>query len=207
MLAAWACRNSRQVGPERRGAGSRRARASRRRMLVGDAWRPSLTSSPLIRRCPQRGFLPSEPQHKVPDLRRKPRPTGPGTWLPPLPPHRCLVPTQERPRRYQKRQPRRPRQMASGGSQAERDRRAEASAARPGGAESRVHGEAQATRPPSSPGHGDYGQAGRTEPEQRGTETRRTSRDPRSRGTAPIATRVLAPFTSCGSTQARNTWR
>jgi hypothetical protein len=55
-LAACDLRNSRQPGPPRRGAGSSRACASRRRMLVGDAWKPSLRSSPQIRRCPQRGF-------------------------------------------------------------------------------------------------------------------------------------------------------
>jgi len=56
MLAAWTRRNSRQPGPERRGAGSSPARASSLRMLVGDTRRPSLASSPLIRRWPQRGF-------------------------------------------------------------------------------------------------------------------------------------------------------
>lgn len=36
--------------------GPSRARASRRRILVGDARTPSLASSPQILRCPQRGF-------------------------------------------------------------------------------------------------------------------------------------------------------
>src|SRR6266540_1823004 len=56
MLAACACRNSRQLGPARRGAGSSRARARRLRMLVGETRKPSLPSSPQIRRWPQRGF-------------------------------------------------------------------------------------------------------------------------------------------------------
>jgi hypothetical protein len=50
MLAAWVPRNSRQLGPERRGAGRSRARSIRRRMLVGDARKPSSASSPQIRR-------------------------------------------------------------------------------------------------------------------------------------------------------------
>ena len=50
MLAACARRNSRQLGPLRRGAGSSFAWASSRRMLVGDARKPSLASSPQIRR-------------------------------------------------------------------------------------------------------------------------------------------------------------
>jgi hypothetical protein len=56
MLAACARRNSRQLGPLRRGAGSSLAWASSRRMLVGDTRKPSLASSPQIRRWPQRGF-------------------------------------------------------------------------------------------------------------------------------------------------------
>ena len=56
MLAACARRNSRQLGPLRRGAGSSFAWASSRRMLVGDARKPSLASSPQIRRWPQLGF-------------------------------------------------------------------------------------------------------------------------------------------------------
>src|SRR5436190_8739304 len=43
-------RNSRQLGPPRRGAGSRPARASSRRMLVAETMKPSLRNSPQIRR-------------------------------------------------------------------------------------------------------------------------------------------------------------
>jgi hypothetical protein len=43
-------RNSRQFGPARRGAGSSRAWASKRRMLVGETRKPSLPSSPQILR-------------------------------------------------------------------------------------------------------------------------------------------------------------
>jgi hypothetical protein len=56
MPAAWARRNSRQLGPDLRGAGPSPARASNRRTVVGDTQRPSLASSPPIRRWPQRGF-------------------------------------------------------------------------------------------------------------------------------------------------------
>jgi hypothetical protein len=56
MLAAWVRRNSRQPGPDLRGAGPSPARASSRRTVDGDTRKPSLASSPLIRRWPQRGF-------------------------------------------------------------------------------------------------------------------------------------------------------
>ena len=46
MLAACARRNSRQLGPLRRGAGSSLACASNRRMLVGDTRKARLASSP-----------------------------------------------------------------------------------------------------------------------------------------------------------------
>ncbi len=52
MLAACVRKNSRQLGPLRRGAGSSFAWASSRRMLVGDTRKPSLASSPQIRRWP-----------------------------------------------------------------------------------------------------------------------------------------------------------
>jgi hypothetical protein len=56
MLAACARKNSRQLGPARRGAGSSLARARSRRMLVGETRKPIFRSSPQIRRWPQRGF-------------------------------------------------------------------------------------------------------------------------------------------------------
>jgi hypothetical protein len=56
MLDAWACKNSGQLGSSRHGAGPSRAPPSKRRTLVGEAWRPSFASSPQIRRCPQLGF-------------------------------------------------------------------------------------------------------------------------------------------------------
>ena len=55
-LAAGERRNSRQLGPERLGAGPRPARASSRRTVLGETDRPSLSSSPAIRWYPQRGF-------------------------------------------------------------------------------------------------------------------------------------------------------
>jgi hypothetical protein len=64
---------------------------------------------------PPAWVLPRKPQHELPDLRQKPRPTWPNTWLPPLPPHKRSVPAQERPRRDQQRQPRRLRQVTRSG--------------------------------------------------------------------------------------------
>jgi len=56
MLDACARRNSRQLGPDLRRAGPSPARASSRRTVDGDTAKPSLASSPLIRRWPKRGF-------------------------------------------------------------------------------------------------------------------------------------------------------
>jgi hypothetical protein len=56
MLAAWVRRNSRQPGPDLREAGASPAWASGRRTVDGDTRKPSLPSSPLIRRWPPRGF-------------------------------------------------------------------------------------------------------------------------------------------------------
>ena len=54
--AAWACRNCRQVGPERRGAGSMPAACRICQTVDGATVTPSLVSSPWMRRCPHRGF-------------------------------------------------------------------------------------------------------------------------------------------------------
>src|SRR6266480_7394469 len=54
--AAWACRNCRQVGPERRGAGSMPAACRISQTVDGATVTPSLVSSPWIRRCPHSGF-------------------------------------------------------------------------------------------------------------------------------------------------------
>ncbi len=54
--AAWACRNCRQVGPARRGAGSMPAARKISQTVDGATVTPSLVSSPWIRRCPHSGF-------------------------------------------------------------------------------------------------------------------------------------------------------
>src|SRR6266700_6604078 len=54
--AAWARRNCRQVGPERRGAGSMPAARRTSHTVDGATVTPSFTSSPWIRRCPHSGF-------------------------------------------------------------------------------------------------------------------------------------------------------
>jgi hypothetical protein len=54
--AAWACRNCRQLGPERRGAGSMPAACRISHTVDGATVTPSFMSSPWIRRCPRSGF-------------------------------------------------------------------------------------------------------------------------------------------------------
>ena len=78
--AAWACRNCRQPGPERRGAGSMPAACRISHTVEGATVTPSFVSSPWIRRCPHSGFS---------FARRTTRRAMPGTrrrapWLAPL---------------------------------------------------------------------------------------------------------------------------
>ena len=54
--AAWACRNCRQLGPERRGAGLMPAARRISHTVEGATVTPSFVSSPWIRRCPRSGF-------------------------------------------------------------------------------------------------------------------------------------------------------
>src|SRR6266702_1690380 len=54
--AAWECRNCRQVGPERRGAGSMPAARRISHTVDGATAMPSFVSSPWIRRYPHSGF-------------------------------------------------------------------------------------------------------------------------------------------------------
>ena len=54
--AAWACKNCRQVGPARRGAGSTPAARRISQTVDGATITPSFVSSPWIRRCPHSGF-------------------------------------------------------------------------------------------------------------------------------------------------------
>src|SRR5580704_5062459 len=53
---AWACRNCRQVGPARRGAGSMPAACRIFHTVDGATAMPSFVSSPRMRRCPHSGF-------------------------------------------------------------------------------------------------------------------------------------------------------
>ena len=55
-MRAWTVRNCFQVGPARRGAGSIPARCRIFHTVLAATCRPSLASSPWIRRCPQVGF-------------------------------------------------------------------------------------------------------------------------------------------------------
>ena len=81
MLAAWARRNSRQLGPDLRGAGPSPARASSRRIVVGDTRNPSWASSPPIRRWPQRGFSRASSSTKArTSAWTRGRPRLPGAW-------------------------------------------------------------------------------------------------------------------------------
>ena len=54
--AAWAVRNCRHVGPERRGAGSMPAARRISHTVDGAIVTPSFVSSPWMRRCPHSGF-------------------------------------------------------------------------------------------------------------------------------------------------------
>ena len=54
--APWARRNCRQLGPERRGAGSMPAACRISHTVDGTTVTPSFVSSPWIRRCPHSGF-------------------------------------------------------------------------------------------------------------------------------------------------------
>ena len=97
MLAAWVRRNSRQLGPDPRGAGPSPARASSRRTVDGDNRKPSLASSPPIRRWSQRGFSRAS-GHEGPHVGRRGRVSALAGRLPPLPAHERPMPAQQRPR-------------------------------------------------------------------------------------------------------------
>ena len=56
ISAARACKNCRQVGPDRRGAGSMRAARRISRTVDGATVTPGFVSSPWIRRYPHSGF-------------------------------------------------------------------------------------------------------------------------------------------------------
>ena len=99
--AAWACRNCRQVGPDRRGAGSMPAARRISRTVDGATVTPSFVSSPWIRRYPHPRILPRQPDNKASD--------APGYWRTArlasaagvvLPRGQLAVPGQERCRRH-----------------------------------------------------------------------------------------------------------
>jgi hypothetical protein len=102
MLAAWARKNSRQPGPDLRGAGPSPAREQ----PTDSRWRHceaefgQLTGEPPM--APAR-ILPCQPQHQGPHLGRHRRASTPAGRLPPLSAHECPVPAQQRPRSNQTR--------------------------------------------------------------------------------------------------------
>ncbi len=196
MLAACARRNSRQLGPPRRGAGFRvrsgeqPANACRRHPQTELG---QLTTDPPV--APAR-ILPGEPQHQLPHLSRQLRPSTLAGRLPPFPANERLMPAQKRPRSHQKAHPARSAgdgrlRLPTGPGQACR-----ASAARPAGAGSRARGAAPAARCPSRGGRGGYEQARRAEPARRGRGTRRPCRRSSRPARQREATPILAPFRS-----------
>jgi hypothetical protein len=201
MLPACARRNSRQLGPRRRGAGFIRAWASSPRMLVGETRKPSLASSPQMRRRPQRGFS-REPQHQFPH-----KPTtaavraGPGGC-------RHLRRTSVRRQRSVRGVTRR-RPATSAADDKLRpsvapDQPCGASVARIAGAGSRARDARPATRGLSHADHDGSEQVHRTQPAQRGRGRRKPScRSSQPSGSA-AATRILAPFTALGSARSRD---
>jgi hypothetical protein len=101
MLATCARRNSRQLGPERRGAGPRPARASKRRTVLGarrdgEAELAELAGDALI--APAR-VLAREPQHEFALLGVDRRPPWPYARVCPPPSHELAVPAEQRLRR------------------------------------------------------------------------------------------------------------
>jgi hypothetical protein len=99
MLAACARRNSRQLGPERLGAGPRSAHASSRRTVLGEtreAELVELAGEPLV--APAR-VLARQPQHKLARSGVDRRAPWPRARASPSPPHKLAVPTQQRLRR------------------------------------------------------------------------------------------------------------
>jgi hypothetical protein len=101
MLAACACKNSRQLGPLRRGAGSsfrfgqQPADAGRRH---SEAELGELAADPPM--TPAR-ILACEPQYQLPNLGRQARPSASAHRLSPLPADERLMPAQQRPRSHQ----------------------------------------------------------------------------------------------------------
>jgi hypothetical protein len=101
-LAAWARRNSRQHGPDRRGAGSSFACASSRRTLVGrdvQAELGQLAADPPM--APAR-VLARKPQHQLTNLSRQRRPTALTGRLSPPPAYQHAMPPQHRARSHKK---------------------------------------------------------------------------------------------------------
>ena len=193
MLAACDFRNSRQLEAPRRGAGSRSAPASSRRMLVAETMKPSLRSSPQIRRWPQHGFSRA---NRSASSRISGdsggRPTRPGGW-----------------RHFRRTSALCQRSSVSASPAAlpavvEADalrRRPEvpgqpcqASAAPPGGAGSPAHGAARAARCLSRPGRAGSEQARRARTGRRGRGRRRPCRRSSQAPRPAVVTPILAPF-------------
>jgi hypothetical protein len=108
---AWWRKNSAHVGALRRGAGPRPSRRRSVRIAVAETVIPSLASSPLIRRHPQRGF-------SRPIRRMRSRTSSTIGWPPaegpagvsPLPAYQLTVPTKEGLRTDQESRPARTRE-------------------------------------------------------------------------------------------------
>lgn len=100
MPSAWAARNSRQVGPDRRGAGAMPAAFKILQTVeVAIGW-PSRASSPWIRRCPRRGFsLASRSADTFTAARNGWASGASSRGVVPLPGDEPLMPDQQRARR------------------------------------------------------------------------------------------------------------
>src|SRR6266566_3193989 len=193
MLAACVCRNSRQLGPRRRGAGSSLALASSRRMLVGDTRKPSLASSPQIRRCPS---ADSPAPAATPAPEPPPASSTARVGRPPVTTsgEQALDANAEASAESPEA---RLATSAAGGTlplQVGLDQPSEVPAARLAGAGSRARGAAPTARRLSHASHDGYEQALRAAPARRGRETRKPCRRYSQPPLQEEATAILAPF-------------
>jgi hypothetical protein len=107
--------NSNSIGVSMPRLEWRRACASSRRMLVADTRKPSLPSSPPIRRWTQPRFSRASRTTNSRTLSRQRRTTRPASRLSPLPADHRAMPAQQRARSHKKRTPRTPWQVTGRG--------------------------------------------------------------------------------------------